>query len=110
MALPNVEWEFIEDLVIEPEDAYAAAEQLAVRPLHGLVLISGTFQLGHLALILKKRIDQPVLLWAFEEPPYDGGRIRFNSVCGLNSTPPTCTRQAGMMLVMWLARRSTSIG
>jgi len=84
MALPNVEWEFIEDLVIEPEDAYAAAEQLAVRPLHGLVLISGTFQLGHLALILKKRIDQPVLLWAFEEPPYDGGRIRFNSVCGLN--------------------------
>lgn len=83
-ALPNVEWEFIEELVIEPEDAYAAAEVLAAGHLDGLVIITGTFQLGHLALILKKRIDKPVLLWAFQEPPYDGGKIRFNSVCGLN--------------------------
>lgn len=82
--IPNVEWEFIKELVIEPADAYAAAKDLSSKHLDGLVIITGTFQLGHLALILKKRIDEPVLLWAFQEPPYDGGKIRFNSVCGLN--------------------------
>ncbi len=83
-SLPNVDWEFIEELVIEPEDAHAAAKVLSARHLDGLVIITGTFQLGHLALILKKQINKPVLLWALQEPPYDGGKIRFNSVCGLN--------------------------
>ena len=82
--ISNVEWEFIEELVIEPADAHVAAKNLSSRQLDGLVIITGTFQLGHLALILKKKIDKPVLLWAFPEPPYDGGKIRFNSVCGLN--------------------------
>jgi len=48
------------------------------------VIITGTFHLGHLALILKKRVNRPVLLWAFSELPYNGGKIRLNSVCGLN--------------------------
>jgi len=49
-----------------------------------VVIISGTFHLGHLALIIDRAVRRPILLWAFNELPYDGGKIRLNSVCGLN--------------------------
>lgn len=82
--IPGVEWEVIPELVIEVEEAHAAAEKLSTKKLDGLVIITGTFHLGHIALILKKRLNKPVLLWAFNELPYNGGKIRLNSLCGLN--------------------------
>ena len=78
--IPNVHWSVIETLVIEPADAYGAAEILAREQLDGLVLVTGTFHLGHLAMILKKKVNIPTLLWAFPELPYNGGKIRLNSV------------------------------
>ncbi len=83
-AIPDTEFVFIEDAVIEVEDAEAAAKKLLAADVDGLVLISGTFHLGHLALIFAKYIKKPFLLWAPDELPYDGGKIRLNSVCGLN--------------------------
>jgi len=80
----GVRFECVPELVIEPEDALKAAETLSGRMLDGLVIITGTFHLGHLALFLKKRLNLPTLLWAFPELPYNGGKIRLNSVCGLN--------------------------
>lgn len=82
--MEGVEWHFVPELVIEPEDARRAADALAQKGLDGLAIITGTFHLGHLALILKKKINIPTLLWAFPELPYNGGKIRLNSVCGLN--------------------------
>lgn len=82
--IPEVEWVFEPDLVISVDDAHAVAESFSTKQLDGLVIISGTFHLGHLALILKRRLNKPILLWAFNELPYDGGKIRLNSVCGLN--------------------------
>ncbi|MEM5768226.1 MAG: fucose isomerase, partial [Bacillota bacterium] len=82
--IKDVAWHFIPTLVIEPEDAQSAASLLSQKSLDGLIIITGTFHLGHLALILKKRINIPTLLWAFPELPYNGGKIRLNSVCGLN--------------------------
>ena len=35
-------------------------------------------------LELNKVIQKPILLWGLEELPYDGGKIRLNSVCGIN--------------------------
>ena len=81
---PDVRWVFWEPLVIAPEEATAAAERLARDCPDGLILISGTFHLGHLALIFRKQVSAPILLWALEEPPANGGRIRLNSVCGVN--------------------------
>lgn len=81
---PNVEWHFIPELVIETEDAHKAAQTLAQKGLDGLAIITGTFHLGHLALIVKHGVNIPTLLWAFPELPYNGGKIRLNSVCGLN--------------------------
>lgn len=82
--MDGVQWHFVPQLVIEPEDARAAADRLCQKGLDGLAIITGTFHLGHLALILKRRLDIPTLLWAFPELPYNGGKIRLNSVCGLN--------------------------
>ena len=83
-AIENVDWEIIEELVIEAEEAESASKYLETKDLDGIVIISGTFHLGHLALVIDKNIRKPVLLWAFNELPYDGGKIRLNSVCGIN--------------------------
>lgn len=82
--LEGVECCFIKDCVIEIEDAEEAGRELLSRNIDGLVIISGTFHLGHLALVFAKYIKKPFLLWAYDELPYDGGKIRLNSVCGLN--------------------------
>lgn len=82
--LPNVDFTFIDDCVIEINDAEEAAVKLLAANVDGVVIISGTFHLGHLALIFAKYIKKPFLLWAYNELPYDGGKIRLNAVCGLN--------------------------
>jgi L-fucose isomerase-like protein len=83
-SIENVKWEFIYDLVIEIEDAQASARNLFSKEIDGLVCISGTFALGNLILELNKIIEKPILLWGLNELPYDGGKIRLNSICGIN--------------------------
>jgi len=74
-----------DDLVIEPDEARATADLFAKARIDGLVILSGTFHLGHLALELTKAVPKaPILLWGLPELPYDGGKIRLNSVCGVN--------------------------
>jgi len=80
----NVDWRIIEELVISQEDGANAANELAKQQLDGLVCISGTFHLGHLVLQLKRELPVPILLWGLPELPYNGGKIRLNSVCGVN--------------------------
>jgi L-fucose isomerase-like protein len=82
--IENIEWYFIDELVIEINEAQKAADFLAAKQIDALVCISGTFALGHLILELNKKIQKPILLWCLEELPYDGGKIRLNSVCGIN--------------------------
>jgi len=82
--IEQVQWEIVDDLVIEVDDAQRAAHKLASKEIDALVCISGTFALGHLILELNKVIKKPILLWGLEELPYDGGKIRLNSVCGIN--------------------------
>lgn len=83
-AMENVNWVFCDELVIEPDEAKSAARMMVQREVDGVVVVSGTFHLGHLALIMNEMIKKPLLLWAFRELPYDGGKIRLNSVCGVN--------------------------
>lgn len=82
--IEQVTWHAIPDLIIEVEDAKQAILQLKQTPLDGLVILSGTFHLGHLALEFAKHISCPKLLWGLDELPYNGGKIRLNSVCGVN--------------------------
>jgi L-fucose isomerase-like protein len=80
----DVEFVFVKKTVIEPEEAKAAAEELLKHNVDGVAIISGTFHLGHLALIINNEIKKPLLLWGLPELPYNGGKIRLNSVCGVN--------------------------
>jgi len=83
--LENVHIHAIDDLVIEIDDCKKALDELRPYKLDGVVIISGTFHLGHLALMIEKEYKNlPILLWAFNELPYNGGKIRLNSVCGVN--------------------------
>jgi len=82
--IENIDWEINTDLLIEIQDAQATAQDLKTKNIDGLICISGTFALGHLILELNKVVQKPILLWGLEELPYDGGKIRLNSVCGIN--------------------------
>ena len=79
-----VHYKIIEKLVISQEDGIEAASRLAKEQIDALICISGTFHLGHLVLLLKREMNVPVLLWGLPELPYNGGKIRLNSVCGVN--------------------------
>ncbi|MCP4179746.1 MAG: fucose isomerase [bacterium] len=80
----DIEWAFVDGLVIEVEDAKKAAVELLKYNIDGFVCISGTFHLGHLVLEINKILNKPILLWGLNELPYNGGKIRLNSVCGVN--------------------------
>ncbi len=82
--IETIEWVINTELIIEIKDAQATAQDLKSKNIDGLVCISGTFALGHLILELNKVLQKPILLWGLEELPYDGGKIRLNSVCGIN--------------------------
>lgn len=82
--LENVELVAIDELVISIEDGAAAAQSLASAAVDGVVCISGTFHLGHLVMQLREAVKRPFLLWGLPELPYNGGKIRLNSVCGVN--------------------------
>jgi L-fucose isomerase-like protein len=84
LKIEQIDWLFIDELVIDIADAQKAAKTLQKKTVDGLVVISGTFALGHLILELQKAIQKPILLWGLNELPYDGGKIRLNSVCGVN--------------------------
>lgn len=83
--LEDVEFHCIEDLLFEPEDAGQAAETLQRFGADALMAISGTFHLGNLLLEITQKLNHlPLLLWGLNELPYDSGKIRLNTVCGIN--------------------------
>ncbi|HML69533.1 MAG TPA: fucose isomerase [Clostridia bacterium] len=83
-ALEQIDLCALEQPIMEPDEAIAAGKTFAAEQVDGIAVISGTFHLGHLLLEIKKYADKPVLLWGLPELPYNGGKIRLNSVCGVN--------------------------
>jgi len=83
-AIEAVAWEMIPELVISVDDAKKAAQRFAEARVDAIVCVSGTFHLGHLVLEIRKQLKVPLLLWGLDELPYNGGKIRLNSVCGVN--------------------------
>ena len=80
----SVDWKIYEENVIEPVDAEGAIHYLVREEVDAVVIISATFHLGHLALMINEALRRPILLWGFDELPYNGGKIRLNAVCGVN--------------------------
>ncbi|MBR4237260.1 fucose isomerase [bacterium] len=80
----TVDWFNYNEMVIDPSDAEKASLYLLDNRVDAVILVSATFHLGHLALTINNLVRKPLLLWGFDELPYDGGKIRLNSVCGVN--------------------------
>ncbi|MGN1295795.1 MAG: fucose isomerase, partial [Bacilli bacterium] len=80
----SIEWKIYKENVIEPEDATKAIHYLLQEEVDAVIMVSGTFHLGHLALMINDALKKPILLWGFDELPYNGGKIRLNAVCGVN--------------------------
>ncbi len=74
----------IDGVIMDADEAARVGAKFASERVDAIAVISGTFHLGHLALEIKKRCDKPLLLWGLPELPYNGGKIRLNSVCGVN--------------------------
>jgi hypothetical protein len=70
-------------LVVDTAGAMRAARSLAEAKLDLLLFLQLTFADAALTVRLAHAIETPVVLWGFPEPR-TGGRLRLNSLCGIN--------------------------
>lgn len=83
--IDGVELCAIEKLVIESMDADTAIAELRAKNIDALVILSGTFALGGLAMQFAQAFaNLPLLLWAWQEPTEQTGKLRLNSLVGVN--------------------------
>ncbi len=68
-----------------------AAQALSEMPLDLLLVFQSTFADSTMVLRLAQMVDVPLLLWAIPEAP-TGGRLRLNSLCGVNLAGHALTR------------------
>jgi L-fucose isomerase-like protein len=81
-----------DDLVSDASSVNEVVGELAAQPLDLLVLFQATFADSSMATTLAGAIDAPILLWAVPEP-HTAGRLRLNSLCGINLAGHALTRQ-----------------
>jgi len=72
-----------EEIVMDAAAARAAAAGLKDYPSDILLLFQATFADSTMSMALAEAVDAPLLLWALPESP-SGGRLRLNSLCGIN--------------------------
>ena len=71
------------DPIGEAAEGTAAAQSLREAELDLLVVLQATFADATVLQALVEGVDAPLLLWALPEEP-TGGRLRLNSLCGVN--------------------------
>jgi len=81
------------DLLLDGEAAEAAAAEWAEADLDALVLVQASFADSSVATALATTTDAPLVLWAFPEER-TGGRLRINSLCGINLAGFALAQQA----------------
>ncbi len=72
-----------EGLALSPEASAAAAEALAAEAPDAVLVLLATFTDSTLVEPFRAATDGPLVLWSFPEER-TGGRLRLNSLCGLN--------------------------
>jgi L-fucose isomerase-like protein len=83
--LLNAGWDLNspEEMVMDVTTAQAVAAELREQPLDLLLVFQATFTDSTMTMALAKTVHAPLLLWALHESP-SGGRLRLNSLCGIN--------------------------
>jgi L-fucose isomerase-like protein len=72
-----------EEMVMDLAAAQAVAAGLKEYTPDLLLLFQATFSDSTVSMVLAEAVDAPLLLWALPEEP-SGGRLRLNSLCGIN--------------------------
>ncbi|MBZ0296910.1 MAG: L-fucose/L-arabinose isomerase family protein [Anaerolineae bacterium] len=80
-----------DNLLTSLEDVQAALPGLEDQPLDLLVILQATFADSSMVMEIARAVDVPLLLWAIPEPRV-GGRLRLNSLCGINLAGHALTR------------------
>jgi L-fucose isomerase-like protein len=83
--LVNAGWELSapEEMVMDAEAAQAVAADLQEQPPDLLLVFQATFADATMTIAIAEAVEAPLLLWALPESP-SGGRLRLNSLCGIN--------------------------
>ncbi|MBL8133741.1 MAG: L-fucose/L-arabinose isomerase family protein [Anaerolineae bacterium] len=71
------------DPVTDADAAIRCGHQLAELEIDAVVVLQATFADSTMVRAIAEQIDVPLLLWALPEP-HTGGRLRLNSLCGIN--------------------------
>lgn len=80
------------ELILDDDSLGAATAALSGEPLDALVLVHATFSDASVAVAVADANPAPLLLWAIPEER-TGGRLRLNSLCGMNLAGYRLTRE-----------------
>ena len=77
------EWIGTRDLLFNADTVEAKLKELALNPTDLLLVLQLTFTDATMTVKLAETIAAPLLFWSFPEAR-TGGRLRLNSLCGIN--------------------------
>ncbi|MCP4167403.1 MAG: fucose isomerase [Chloroflexi bacterium] len=78
-------------LVLDQTSAERVTEDWSDKLIDLLVILQATFADSSMVMTMARELDVPLLLWAVPEP-HTGGRLRLNSLCGINLAGHALTR------------------
>lgn len=84
-ALQGMDAEFVggPEPLFDADAVKARIPELARVPLDLLLIVQASFTDATMTVALAEAIDAPVMIWSFPEPR-TGGRLRLNTICGVN--------------------------
>lgn len=84
--IKDFEWDLIriKEPITNVEEALSVARRLNTQNISLLIILQGTFTDASLLQTLAESCNVPLILWGYPNPPADGGRPAFNSLCGVN--------------------------
>ncbi len=72
-----------EELLFDADEVKQALTTLAEERLDIVLLLQVTFTDATMTMEIARQLDAPLVMWSFPEPR-TGGRLRLNSLCGIN--------------------------
>lgn len=79
------------DLVTDSKGLEKLSQELASQPIDLVVVFQATFADSSMVMALAEAVEAPIFLWAVPEK-HTGGRLRLNSLCGINLAGHALTR------------------
>ncbi|HBX70388.1 MAG TPA: fucose isomerase [Chloroflexi bacterium] len=79
------------DLITDLESVQIFAQSISDSPPDLLLIFQATFADSSMVMNLVEKVNAPILLWAIPED-HTGGRLRLNSLCGINLAGHALTR------------------